>query len=461
MPQVAPLLEDPEVATALRELQAAGGAGLQSPEFAKHLQNQKVMTCVAALMGVHIPTQEEQMEEARKREAAEDEARRARQRAKEEEEKRAAEEAAAAEAAKRSPEQTQALEAKERGNAAYRKRQFDDALKAYGEAIALDPANNVFLNNRAAVHFEMGDLDAAAADSNEALEKEQAKSGLERDDNVVARAQSRLGSVAVKRRDFELAVEMFEKSLVNARTAPTLKALQNAEAQLRRQKRAALVDVAGAAAKKEEGNTAFREGRLPDAIKAYGEAIKLSPDDGDKEVLAGLDDETRHALAVLYSNRAATYTKMAEHMLGIKDCERAIALSPKFVKAMTRKGHLHFFMKEYQMALETYDKALELAEGTEDPAMKEAQEQEIRESVTRTLTAMQQRDMQSSDAPDEDTIRAAQRDPEIQAILTDPVMNQILQDMQTDPSSIQDHMKNPMVAAKIQKLIGAGILRTR
>ena len=65
----------------------------------------------------------------------------------------------------------------------------------------------------------------------------------------------------------------------------------------------------------------------------------------------------------------------------------------------------------------------------------------------------------------EDEMKARQEkamsDPEIQGILQDPVMRQVLQDMQADPKAAQEHMKNPMVMAKIQKLVNAGILQIR
>jgi len=46
-------------------------------------------------------------------------------------------------------------------------------------------------------------------------------------------------------------------------------------------------------------------------------------------------------------------------------------------------------------------------------------------------------------------------------IMNDPIMQQILQQAQSDPGALQDHMKNPVVRSKIQKLINAGIIRTR
>jgi stress-induced-phosphoprotein 1 len=454
-PETAALIGDPEVQAMLREIQA------DPAKLNEHMSDQRVMACVAALMGVHIPTREEAEYEARKREAEEDERRRRARRAREEAEKRAKEAEEAATLEKLSPAQRDALAAKERGNAAYRARNFAGALEHYTEAIGLDPGNNVFLNNRAAVHLEIGDFEAAREDTQRALDQESAKSGAARDDTVVARAQLRLGNICAKRAQFAQAIAFYEKSLVNARTSGTLKALQSAQRELGRQERAARVDDAGALAKKAEGNSLFGESRIPEALRAYSDAIGLSPDDADKEVFAAMDPLARHSLAVLFNNRAACYMKMSEPLLGIKDCERALKLSPKFVKAQTRKGHLHFNMKEYQQAMESYDKALQLSEETEDKALRDAQETEIRESVTKTMYAMNVRDSQQGDQPDEATIRAAQRDPEIQQILSDPVMQQILQDMQTDPACISDHMANPLVAGKIQKLIGAGILRVR
>jgi stress-induced-phosphoprotein 1 len=52
-------------------------------------------------------------------------------------------------------------------------------------------------------------------------------------------------------------------------------------------------------------------------------------------------------------------------------------------------------------------------------------------------------------------------DPEIQGILTDPIMRQVLSEMQDDPRSAQRHMAHPEVAKKIEKLVAAGIIQLR
>lgn len=47
------------------------------------------------------------------------------------------------------------------------------------------------------------------------------------------------------------------------------------------------------------------------------------------------------------------------------------------------------------------------------------------------------------------------RDPEIQAIMSDPVFQAILQQAQNEPASLQQHMQNPGIRAKIEKLARA------
>lgn len=52
----------------------------------------------------------------------------------------------------------------------------------------------------------------------------------------------------------------------------------------------------------------------------------------------------------------------------------------------------------------------------------------------------------------------AMADPEVQSILRDPAMRLILEQMQNDPRALQDHLKNPEIAAKIQKLLESGLI---
>lgn len=56
---------------------------------------------------------------------------------------------------------------------------------------------------------------------------------------------------------------------------------------------------------------------------------------------------------------------------------------------------------------------------------------------------------------DEQAYARAMRDPEIQAIMGDPVFQNILQQAQNEPESLQMHMKNDGIREKINKLVRA------
>lgn len=56
---------------------------------------------------------------------------------------------------------------------------------------------------------------------------------------------------------------------------------------------------------------------------------------------------------------------------------------------------------------------------------------------------------------DEQAYARAMRDPEIQSIMSDPVFQNILQQAQNEPASLGQHMKNPDIANKINKLVRA------
>jgi stress-induced-phosphoprotein 1 len=48
---------------------------------------------------------------------------------------------------------------------------------------------------------------------------------------------------------------------------------------------------------------------------------------------------------------------------------------------------------------------------------------------------------------------------QIVSILQDPVMNSILQQAKEDPAALQEHLKNPDIRIKVQKLVHAGVIR--
>lgn len=69
----------------------------------------------------------------------------------------------------------------------------------------------------------------------------------------------------------------------------------------------------------------------------------------------------------------------------------------------------------------------------------------------------------NSGSTDEESARQraeqALADPEIQAILQDPIMRTVLSDLQTNPMEAQKAMRDPDIARKLEKLIASGVVR--
>eukprot|EP01104_Vermistella_antarctica_P008444 TRINITY_DN2108_c1_g1_i1.p1 TRINITY_DN2108_c1_g1~~TRINITY_DN2108_c1_g1_i1.p1 ORF type:complete len:555 (-),score=195.52 TRINITY_DN2108_c1_g1_i1:1320-2984(-) len=322
-----------------------------------------------------------------------------------------------------------ALEHKANGNAAYKARNFDEAIEHYTKAMEADPTCMVYQTNRAAAYFEKKDYDQTIKECREAIEIGRAS---RTDYAVVAKAFTRIGNAYMRQEKFGDAVEAFQKSLTENRAPAVLKLLKVAQKAKEDQDKREYLSPEIAQEEKTKGNDAFRKGDYPTAVKHYSEAIKRSPED-----------------PVMYSNRAAAYTKLMALPSGLKDCEKALELDPTFVKAYSRKGHIQFFCKEYTKAMNTYQKGLKL-----DP-----ENQELRTGLQRVYSTMQQQ--AATGEVDPEVTERAMQDPEIQAILQDPVINEVLRALKEDPRGAQHHLKDPNVAAKINTLISVGIIKTR
>ncbi|GFP81789.1 hsp70-hsp90 organizing protein 1 [Phtheirospermum japonicum] len=322
---------------------------------------------------------------------------------------------------------------KEAGNAAYKKKDFETAINHYSKAIELDDEDISFLTNRAAVYLEMGKYEDCIKDCDQAVERGRE---LRSDFKMIARALTRKGSALVKMakcsQDYDPAIEIFQKALTEHRNPDTLKKLNDAHKAKKDLEQQEYFDPHIA---DEERNQYFKEQKYPEAIKHYTEAIKRNPNNPKA-----------------YSNRAACYTKLGAMPEGLKDAEKCIELDPTFSKGYTRKGAVQFFMKEYEKALETYQEGLK-----HDP-----HNQELLDGIRRCVEQINKAS-RGDLTPEELKERQAKgmQDPEIQNILTDPVMRQVLVDFQENPTAAQEHMKNPSVMSKIQKLVSAGIVQVK
>ncbi|KAG4972997.1 hypothetical protein AAZX31_11G030300 [Glycine max] len=330
----------------------------------------------------------------------------------------------------------EALKEKDAGNAAYKKKDFDTAIQHYTKALELDDEDISYLTNRAAVYLEMGKYEECIKDCDKAVERGRE---LRSDFKMIARALTRKGNALVKlakcSKDYEPAIETYQKALTEHRNPDTLKKLNEAEKAKKELEQQEYFDPKLADEEREKGNEFFKQQKYPEAVKHYTESIRRNPKDPRA-----------------YSNRAACYTKLGAMPEGLKDAEKCIELDPTFVKGYTRKGAVQYFMKEYEKSLETYREGLKY----------DSNNQELLEGI-RTCIQQINKASRGDLSPEELKERQAKamQDPEIQNILQDPVMRQVLIDFQENPKAAQEHTKNPMVMNKIQKLVSAGIVQMK
>lgn len=319
--------------------------------------------------------------------------------------------------------QKEAIKEKEKGNEFYKKREFESAIAHYDKAIELDPINITYLTNKAAVYFEQDQAEKCIEICEKAVEIGRENRS---DYKLIAKALARIGNTYYKQKDLDKALKYINSSLSEHRNPDILKKKQLIEKEIKEKKLLEQLDPVAAEKNKALGNEAYKKGDFPTAMKYYNESAIQNPSDSK-----------------LFRNRAACYSKLMAFPDALKDCETSIKLDPTFVKAYVQKGSVLMVLKEKSKAMSAYAKALEL-----DPTCQEA------------IDGYRQCAMETSMNPEE-ARQKAMEDPEVQRILGDPAMRMILEQMQTDPKAVQDHLKNPEIKAKIQKLIESGLIQVR
>lgn len=424
-PKTAAYMNDPSFVHTIRELQQ-DKAG--SEAIARHLGDQRVLDALAVAMGIDLDVLKTAQSPSPSEKAQKDEKLGG---------TGAKEASASGEAGKAvlTEEQQLFLEEKEKGNAAYKEKDFEAALVHYRRAAELDSSNMSVLTNEAAVHFECQRWDDAIEACLRAVDVgREARAPFEQ----ISKAFSRAAAAAHRKDDLDTAIRFYNKALAEHRTADALTRLKECERERDARAKTAYRDPHVAEQEREAGNALFREGRFADAVPRYTEAIRR------------MDDDVR-----AYSNRSACYTKLGAIPEAIRDAETCIRLDPSFIKAYIRKANAELLKRDCEACLATCQ--LALSKDTTGGHASEIQAIQMRCIADSRRT---KDDSESGLTEEQRVQRAIERDPELRQIVSDPTMRLILQQMQSDPQAVQEHMRSPQVAVKIRKLISAGIIRT-
>lgn len=326
---------------------------------------------------------------------------------------------------------------KDEGTKLYKAKKFDEAIAVYTAAHELDESNIACLTNRAAAHMGKKDYAACIADCELAVDVGRRHRAPF---SAIARCFERIGNAYLAENKYEDAIKAYNSSLSEHRTPKVLDRLAKAEKAKKKADAEAYFSEELGEEARAKGNEHFKAADFPAAVAQYTESIKRNPKD-----------------ARTYSNRAAALMKLMAYPDAMKDCEKALEIYPTHLKTLLRQATIYTVTKKYPQAMDSYREALKIDPTNQDAA-------NGIQKVQMAIMGQQQGGAaagggaKEGESPEE-TMQRAMQDPEVREIMTDPIMRQILQDMQDDPKCAAEHLKNPMIAQKIDRLVAAGILR--
>jgi stress-induced-phosphoprotein 1 len=150
-----------------------------------------------------------------------------------------------------------AQEEKDKGNAAYKNKDFATAHQHYDAAIRLDPTNITYYSNKAAALFEENRFDECIELCKKAVDVGRDQRA---DFKLIAKVLARIGNAYVKLDNLKDAVIWYDKSLSEHRDHDLVKKRQEIDKQLKQRERLAYINPALAQEEKEKGNKLFTEG---------------------------------------------------------------------------------------------------------------------------------------------------------------------------------------------------------
>lgn len=309
---------------------------------------------------------------------------------------------------------------KEEGNRFFKAKLYEEALNKYNEAWSVYEDLNIKLN-LCNVYCALEQYDVAIKEAEYIL------------DNTFdcvkrAKAYAKKGAALELQGETDAAVKAYEDSLLENTDYRVKELLKNCQKEKAKREREEYINPEIGEQHSLKGKQLYKDGKFSESIKEFDEAIRRDP-----------TNKTH------FSNRAMNFIKLTDFGSALKDCESALAIDPNYVKVLARKASCHKFMKEYHKAMECYDRGLAL----------EPQDQELIQGKASLYSLI-------NSGSDEERLRHAAADVDIQKLMMDPRVQQLLKELQENPRAAQMAIqKDQFLANAVNKLIAAGVIQTR
>jgi tetratricopeptide (TPR) repeat protein len=124
---------------------------------------------------------------------------------------------------------------------------------------------------------------------------------------------------------------------------------------------------------KDEGNTAFKGGNYELAVAKYSEGLEEMPWN-----------------TALYTNRAQAYCKLGDHQKAVEDCDKALEIDDRCIKALVHRGNSQVSLEKFDEAIKSYERAIKVAPLKQEKTIKGYIEkaEEAREAAIKEKTAL-------------------------------------------------------------------------
>merc|ERR1712156_1210277 len=104
---------------------------------------------------------------------------------------------------------------------------------------------------------------------------------------------------------------------------------------------------------KEDGNTAFKSSNWTQAHELYSQALKIDP-------------FNKATNAKLYFNRATVAAKLKKYAESVSDCDKALKLDEKYLKALVRRGRSYMELEKYDEAVRDFEQINKMERGNQE-----------------------------------------------------------------------------------------------